>query len=278
MARLKAGDAAAFEAIYEAYRPRLFSFLARLSRRRDVAEDLLEETWLRLAARAATLDDGGPVGPWLFTVARNLYVSEPAPLSVARPLAHERGRSRLALSRPGDSPFEAAARSEIRGRRIEIGPRAPAVKRPRAPDAGRREGLTPSEVAGICGLSAVAVRARLHRARERLATEMGPGPHCRGRKRGDEHDDVGTRGRGPESLSALRVHDASPERAERIRARCVAELPARKARPATLRSLVLGWREWLGSLGLRPGSRRSLPGRGAGPLARGLSLSFGRGT
>jgi hypothetical protein len=48
-----------------------------------------------------------------------------------------------------------------------------------------------------------------------------------------------------EGLSALRAHDASPERIERIRARCVAELAARKARPAPLRSLVLGWREWL---------------------------------
>ena len=57
VARLKAGDPAAFEAIYEAYRPRLFGFLVRLSRRRDVAEDLLEETWLRLVARAATLTD-----------------------------------------------------------------------------------------------------------------------------------------------------------------------------------------------------------------------------
>ena len=43
VARLKDGDAAAFEAIYEAFRPRLFGFLVRLSRRRDVAEDLLED-------------------------------------------------------------------------------------------------------------------------------------------------------------------------------------------------------------------------------------------
>ena len=35
------------------------------------------------------------------------------------------------------------------------------------------EGLTPAEAAGVCGLPAVTVRARLHRARERLAAEMG---------------------------------------------------------------------------------------------------------
>src|SRR5512134_818726 len=75
VARLKAGDAAAFEAIYEAFRPRLFSFLARLSRRRDVAEDLLEETWLRLVTTASALTDDTRLGPWLFTVARNLFAS-----------------------------------------------------------------------------------------------------------------------------------------------------------------------------------------------------------
>ena len=75
VARLKAGDRAAFEAIYEAYRPRIFGFLVRLSRRRDVAEDLLEETWLRLVTRAQTLTDHARLAPWLFTVARNLYYS-----------------------------------------------------------------------------------------------------------------------------------------------------------------------------------------------------------
>ncbi|MGE5199433.1 MAG: sigma factor, partial [Rhodospirillaceae bacterium] len=55
VARLRDGDAAAFDAVYEAYRARLYSFLARLSRSRDVAEDLAEETWLRLVASGGRL-------------------------------------------------------------------------------------------------------------------------------------------------------------------------------------------------------------------------------
>jgi DNA-directed RNA polymerase specialized sigma24 family protein len=35
------------------------------------------------------------------------------------------------------------------------------------------EGMSPSEAAGVCGLSSAALRARLHRAREKLASEMG---------------------------------------------------------------------------------------------------------
>jgi RNA polymerase sigma-70 factor (ECF subfamily) len=37
------------------------------------------------------------------------------------------------------------------------------------------EGLTPSEAASACGLPPVTVRARLHRARERLEAEMDAG-------------------------------------------------------------------------------------------------------
>src|SRR5215510_15240565 len=75
VAGLRAGDAAAFDTVLEHFHTPLFNFLARLSRRRDVADDLLEETWLRLVARAPALREDTRLGPWLFTVARNLYAS-----------------------------------------------------------------------------------------------------------------------------------------------------------------------------------------------------------
>ncbi len=73
--RLRGGDAGAFDAVYDEYRARLYNFLARLSRSRDVAEDLAEETWLRLVASSGRLRPDTRLGPWLFTVARNLYYS-----------------------------------------------------------------------------------------------------------------------------------------------------------------------------------------------------------
>lgn len=53
--RLRQGDADAFDEVYAAFNTRLFAFLVRLSRRREVAEDLLEETWLRLVKDARRL-------------------------------------------------------------------------------------------------------------------------------------------------------------------------------------------------------------------------------
>ena len=49
-----------------------------------------------------------------------------------------------------------------------------------------------------------------------------------------------------EGLAALRVHDASPERVERIRARCLGVLVARRERErAQQGELLAGWRNWL---------------------------------
>ena len=174
VARLKAGDSAAFEAIYEAFRPRLFSFLARLSRRRDVAEDLLEETWLRLVTRAGDLSDDTRLGPWLFTVARNLFASW------CRHRAVDDDRILdFALSWPGalprESPFEATARSETE-RRLEAAlARLPARDREVLMLVGGEE-MSPSEAAALLGLAPEAVRKRLQRARERLARELHEEP------------------------------------------------------------------------------------------------------
>jgi RNA polymerase sigma-70 factor (ECF subfamily) len=174
VARLKAGDTAAFEAIYEAFRPRVFSFLVRLTRRRDVAEDLLEETWLRLVTRASDLTDDTHLGPWLFTVARNLFASW------CRHRALDESRIfDLALSWPGalprESPFEAAARGETE-RRLE-------AALARLPSKDREvlllvagEELSPSEAAAVLGLAPEAARKRLQRARERLALGMREEP------------------------------------------------------------------------------------------------------
>src|SRR5687767_3951229 len=73
--RVRDGDAAAVDVVHAAFNARLFGFLARLARSTDVAQDLVEETWLRFVRHAGRLDADTRLGPWLFTVARNLHVS-----------------------------------------------------------------------------------------------------------------------------------------------------------------------------------------------------------
>jgi hypothetical protein len=48
-----------------------------------------------------------------------------------------------------------------------------------------------------------------------------------------------------EGLSALRVHDASPERVERIRARCLGVLVSRRGKEKPRGRSLAGWTSWL---------------------------------
>ena len=48
-----------------------------------------------------------------------------------------------------------------------------------------------------------------------------------------------------EGLAALRVHNASPERVEEIRARCVAVLVERRGKEKARRGRRAAWRSWL---------------------------------
>ena len=76
MAALRRGDHGAFDAVYDRYRPRVFAFLARLGGDRVQAEDLMQETFVRLATRARELSEDTRLRRYLFTVARNLYIDE----------------------------------------------------------------------------------------------------------------------------------------------------------------------------------------------------------
>jgi RNA polymerase sigma factor (sigma-70 family) len=172
--RLRQGDTAAFDTVYEAFNARLFTFLVRLSRHRDVADDLLEETWLRLVKHARRLRPDTRIGPWLFTVARHLYVS----YLRSRILEDSAMACSIALwpcAIEQASPFEATAASELE-RRIE---RALASMRPASREVlllVAVAGLSHSDAADVCGITPEALRQRLSRARVVLARALEDGP------------------------------------------------------------------------------------------------------
>lgn len=169
--RLRRGDAAAFDRVYSTYHPRLFSFLLRLSGRRDTAEDLAQETWLKLAKAAPGLREDTTLAPFLFTVARNAFMSHRrwAMLDLSRIVTfgldavssatseatpethHERARA-IALLEAALQSLPVAAREVL----LLVGV----------------EGMEQEEVAKVLGLSYDALRQRLSRARAQLAESM----------------------------------------------------------------------------------------------------------
>jgi RNA polymerase sigma-70 factor (ECF subfamily) len=170
VARLKAGDEAAFEAVHAAFNTRVFNFLARLSRRRDVAEDLLEETWLRVVDLAPRLHDDTRVAPLLFKIARNLYISYCRSRSIEE--QHAPGLIGLWPSGfHGPSPFDATVARETRERLDEALESIPAAYR-EALLLVAVEGMKPGEAAIVCGITPEAMRQRVSRARAMIARKL----------------------------------------------------------------------------------------------------------
>jgi len=164
VAGLRGGSPAAFDRAYDAWRPRVYGFLLRMCGRRDLAEDLLQETFVRLATRARDLREDTRLGPWLFTVARNLHVSHRRAAVLDRDRLDE-------LSRAGGgrtpTPFDDLAGTEAR-RRLE---RVLAA----LPETYREvillvavERMAPADAAGVLSIKPDALRQRLSRARAML--------------------------------------------------------------------------------------------------------------
>ncbi len=169
MARLKRGERGAFDLVYHRYRARLFGFLLRLTRRRDLAEELLQETWIRLATHAPRLADDTRFGPWLFTVARNLFRSQRR-FSLDALIEAKLGRpSPEAVERT--SPFELASASELE-RRLELALGALPTKYREVLLLVAGERLEPADAAAVLGLRPDALRQRLARARGMMAKEL----------------------------------------------------------------------------------------------------------
>ena len=165
---LRRGEPASFDAVFAAYRGRVFGYLARMAGRRDFAEDLTQEVFLRLARAARGLRPDTNLRGWLFTVARNVLVSHARAAKATAALASELADRPLA---PTTSPYEAHAASLTQ---LKVEHALAALP------AGYREvvllvaveGLPAADVGALLSLSPEAVRQRLSRARSILAQAL----------------------------------------------------------------------------------------------------------
>jgi RNA polymerase sigma-70 factor (ECF subfamily) len=169
VAGLRRGEPGAFDAVFSAYRRRIYGYLVRMTRRREAAEDLLQETFLRLAQHAKRLDADTRLGAWLFTVAHRLVQSWGRAEAVRAQLGGD-----LPLPEPvaTRSPLEAVADSQTQLALERAFAALAPVYREVALLVGV-EGMQPAEVAEVLGIRADAVRQRLARARAQLSELLG---------------------------------------------------------------------------------------------------------
>lgn len=170
---LRRGDAAAFDQAYSLYRTRIYSFLHRLAGRRDLAEDLFQETWLKLARSAMGLREDTELGAWLYTVARNAYRSH------RRWTIVDAGRLRGFEHEP--TPERSGPDDDLAARR-ELSTLERALAQ--IPENYREilllvgvEGFEQERVAEMLGVSYDVVRQRLSRGRALLADRMAGEKH-----------------------------------------------------------------------------------------------------
>ncbi len=75
LAAWRAGDRAAFDRLMERYEARLMTYLVRMTRSRQEAEDLFQETFLRVYRAGGPREADTPLGFHLMRIAHNLAVS-----------------------------------------------------------------------------------------------------------------------------------------------------------------------------------------------------------
>ena len=71
LTRYSDGEEAAFAIIVDRYKNSLYAFLRQFLNRRDIVEDVFQETFLQLFTSRDSFDKSRPLRPWLFTIAAN---------------------------------------------------------------------------------------------------------------------------------------------------------------------------------------------------------------
>ncbi len=73
--RARKGDGVAVEALIKAHLEALYAFMLRMSGRPDVAEDIVQEAFVRVLKNLDRFDTRFRFSTWLFTIAKRLYVN-----------------------------------------------------------------------------------------------------------------------------------------------------------------------------------------------------------
>ena len=171
LAEASRGDEAAFLALYERYRDSVFRFAYRLLGSTELAEDVTHDCFLSLLKEPLRFDPTrAALRTYLLAAARNLAMK------------HFRGvRGEDALEDLAEEPPAPERRgplrqlleeelSEVVRREIE---NLPPLQR-EALLLFEYEELTLSEIAAVVGADTGTVKARLHRARQRLKKQLAP--------------------------------------------------------------------------------------------------------
>ena len=179
--RLRGGDLEAIAGLMERYQHRLYRYLLRLVLQPSLAEDLFQQTWLRVMERIQNYDPRRSFEGWLFAVAHNLaidHLRRRRPESLDEPIASERTLSDLTRSDTPDA-LEQFLSKERAGCVLEAVAELPPSFR-EVITLRFEEEMKLEEIAGVLSLPMGTVKTRLHRALKALRNTLKKKPEIGG--------------------------------------------------------------------------------------------------
>lgn len=170
--RFAAGEATAFEQLYQRYELSVFRYLLRNLRNRNLAEEALQETWFAVARDAARYRSGSArFTTWLFTIAHHRMIdSLRATRGTIEWEAVEQGAEHAIAIAEYTSiaePYAAAVADQQLSALMRALEKLPEEQR-QAFLLQQEAELTVEDIAAICGCSFETAKSRLRYARTKL--------------------------------------------------------------------------------------------------------------
>ena len=171
MDRYAEGDDSAFGELARGLTPRLSAFLVRLSGSREHADDLTQETFLRIHRARGSFARGSGVVPWAYAIARNCFISH------ARTKKTRLSRNTVDVSAievatgpdvNAEATFAARQSADIVSKTLAAMP----VANREAFVLIRYEGMSVATAAQLVGISEGALKLRAFRAYEMLRAAL----------------------------------------------------------------------------------------------------------
>jgi RNA polymerase sigma-70 factor (ECF subfamily) len=176
IAQLRRGDLDALSSLLARYQNRLYRYLLRMVRQPAEAEDLFQQTWLRVAEKIQSYDQRRNFEAWLFTLARNLaidHLRRVRPESLDEPAGHDAsGESAAARLVSHETPaLDRVLARERSSRLADAMEMLPVIQR-EVLTLRFEEEMKLEEIAEILGAPLSTVKTRLRRGLEHLRGKL----------------------------------------------------------------------------------------------------------
>lgn len=185
MLRVRDDDAGAFAELVSRYEGRLVRLMRTIGPKADLAEDLAQETFLRVFRARKRYEAGAKFSTWLFTIAGNVARNSARSLGRRKEISEaDAGRGDLSPSSPALLTHNAPDASGLMAARLVEGDERASVVRAAVESLSERqrmammlsrfENMSYQEIADTMNLTTKAVKSLLSRARVNLKEKLEP--------------------------------------------------------------------------------------------------------